>query len=468
MRKVLLLLATAGVVAGLFGLNWIRARDSGKPFLQVATPDALPVMVTQPVRQTIVRTVQAPGDIEAVLEVEIRSEIPAKIEKMPVEESDRVQSGQLLCQLSDDEYGALVESGEAGVARLQAVIRQAEADLEKCQRDWTRQERLSQHDATSESELADCRTMLLKAQAAVEINCHQLAEAEAMLRRARENLRKTIITSPIDGVVSKIQAKPGEIVVTGTMNNPGTVIMAVTDLSQMQVKARVDETDVPLVRTGQSADIFLPSEPQRAIPGRVLRVATAGTRPPGRDVVTFEAVILVESDDSTVKPGMTANVEIQVDRKDNALTVPVQAVVHRKRKDLPEKLVEDYDRRLADSGLTQRGAKAQYLPVIFCKNGEEARPHLIRTGIADANRVEVVEGLSADQTIIIGPYRTLDQLKDGNKVKIEESKEGSQEATGDTRPAKEAKPKPESQPADGEAAKAQTRQEGDSSGAQKR
>jgi HlyD family secretion protein len=310
--------------------------------------------------------------------------------------------------------------------------------------------------------------MLLKAQAAVEINCYQLAEAEAMLRRARENLRKTIITSPIDGVVSKIQAKPGEVVVTGTMNNPGTVIMTVTDLSQMQVKARVDETDVPLVRTGQSADVFLPSEPQRAIPGRVLRVATAGTKPPGRDVVTFETLILVESDDSTVKPGMTANVEIQVDRKEDALTVPVQAVVHRKRKDLPEKLVEDYDRRLAELGLTQRGATAQYLPVIFCKNEEEARPHLIRTGIADANHVEIVEGLSADQTIIIGPYRTLDQLKDGNKVKLEEPKEGSQEAPGHTRPAEETKPKSESQAADGEAAKARSRQEGDSSGAQKR
>ena len=428
MKKALPLIGVVALVAAVFGLNRIRTQELGKPLLHVAEVDALSVVVVEPQRQMIVRTVQAPGDVEAVLEVEIRSEIPAKIEEMPVEEGDTVRAGQLLCRLNDDEYRAMVESGEASAAGLKAAVRQAEADLAKCQRDFARQERLARLNATSDTELADYRTRLIIAEAAVVVGRHPLAEAEAMLRRARENLEKTIIVSPIDGVISKVQAKAGEIVVTGTMNNPGTVIMAITDLSQMQVRARVDESDVSLVRPDQAVDIFLPSDPQQAIPGGVLRVATTGTKPPGRDVVTFETLILVESDDARVKPGMTANVEIQVAHKDGALTVPVQAIVHRKRKDLPEKLVEDFDRRQAELGIKQRRSKAQYLTVVFSKDEDQARPHLVRTGIADEINVELLEGIAATDTIIVGPYRSLDQLKDGAKVKIEEPAEGEGKA----------------------------------------
>ena len=432
MKKVLVIIVAVALVGGIFGLNQRHTAESGKSFLHVADENALPVSVTKPERQSIVRTVQAPGEIEAVLEVEIRSEIPAKIEEMPVEEGDVVQAGQLLCRLNDDEYRAMVESGEAGVARLKATIREADADLAQCQYDCNRREKLAQQDAASDHELADYRTALLKAQANVEMRKQSLAEAEALLRRARDNLKKTIITSPIDGIVSLIHAKPGEVVITGTMNNPGTVIMVVTDLSQMQLRARVDETDVPLVQPDQPAAIFLPSDPQKPIPGRVLRVATSGTKQAGRDVVTFETLILVESDDSSVKPGMTANVEIEVARKQDALTVPVQAVVHRKRKDLPDKLVEEFEGRQADTEEGQRQSKAQYLKAVYCMDDDQAHPHLVRTGIADENHVELVEGITPEDTIITGPYRTLDQLKDGSKVELEKSKEKEEPAKEDT------------------------------------
>ncbi|MHC4090692.1 MAG: efflux RND transporter periplasmic adaptor subunit [Planctomycetota bacterium] len=431
MKKILLLIAAAALVAGVFGLNRIRTGESGKPLLHVAAEEALPVEVIKPERRPIVRTVQAPGEIEAVLEVEIQSEIPAKIEEMPVEEGDTVQADQLLCRLNDDEYRAIVESGQATIARLKATIRHAEADLAQCRFDCTWREQLAQQDAASDIELTEYRTRLVKAQATVEMRRQELAEAQAMLRRASENLEKTIITSPIDGVVSQIFAEPGEVVVTGTMNNPGTVVMVITDLSQMQVRARVDETDVPLVEADQAVDIFLPSDPQRPLPGRVLRVATSGTKQPGRDVVTFETLVLVESDDSAIKPGMTTNVEIQVARKDDVLTVPVQAVVHRKRKDVPEKLIEEFDRQQAEDGIPQPRNKATYLKVIFCMAEQKAQPHLVRTGIADETRVELVEGIAAEDLVIIGPYRSLDQLKDGTAVKREESKKEDQDSDED-------------------------------------
>jgi HlyD family secretion protein len=455
MKKIILIVVAVVLVGGVIGLNKIRAPESGKSLLHVASPDALPVLITKPERQSITRIVQAPGEIEAVLEVEIRSEIPAKIEEMPVEEGDVVEAGQLLCQLNDDEYSALVESGEATINRLKASIRQAEAEAAHCKYECNRREQLAQDEAASDHELADYRTRLLVAQADVDVRKQSLAEAQAMLRRAHENLAKTVIASPIVGVVSQIHAKPGEVVVTGTMNNPGTVIMVVTDLSQMQVRARVDETDVPQVKPDQPVDIFLPSDPQRAIPGRVLRVATSGTKQVGRDVVTFETLVLVDSDDSSVKPGMTANVEIRVAQKDDSLTVPVQAIVHRKRKDLPEELIEEFEKRLAEMDEAARRNKAQYLKVVFCKDEDKAHPHLVRIGIANETRVELVEGISDEDEVIVGPYRTLDQLKDGSLVKLDESKK-DEETTSDKEEAEE-----ETKLAEDDSASAEEPQPGD-------
>ncbi|MCH7702223.1 MAG: hypothetical protein IID37_11095, partial [Planctomycetes bacterium] len=163
----------------------------------------------------------------------------------------------------------------------------------------------------------------------------------------------------------------------------------------------------------------------------VLRVATAGTTPTGRDVVTFETLVLVESDDPAIKPGMTANVQIRVARKADALTLPVQAVVHRKRRDLPTDIVEAFDSQHAEDGVGSHQSKAQFLKVVFCMVDDQAHPHLVSTGIADETLVEVTDGLTADDVVIIGPYRTLDQLKDGTVIEIEEGSDDNSGAASD-------------------------------------
>lgn len=449
MKKLLGVLVLAGLITAVIVLNRVRARDKGVGMLHVAPPAALAVTVAHPEWQSIVRTVQAPGEVEAILEVDISSEIAAKIEEMPVEEGDVVKAGDLLCRLNDREFRAMVESGEANVAKLEAAIRQTEADLEKCRRDLERQERLLTQNATSQIELADQRTALVRTQAGVDMRKQELLDAQAMLRRARESLEKTIISSPIDGVIAKRHAKPGEVVITGTMNNPGTVIMVITDLSRMRVRARVDETDVPLVKEGQPVRIYLPSDPRKPFPGTVTQVAAKGSKPVGRDVVTFETLVLVESNDPAIKPAMTANVEIEVASKERALTVPVQAVVQRKRKDVPEALQKAFEARQPAAVSGSRLPKAQYLKLIFTMQDGKAVPHLVETGIADESRVEILEGLAEGAQVVVGPYRSLDQLKDGALVKLEEANKDKPGA--ETEAAKLAQT---SQPAGEEVAKA--------------
>lgn len=429
MKSIITLTVLAGVSAGVFALGNFRKGDDDKSLLHIADELAIDVQVAKPEQREVIRVVQAPGDVEAVLEVDISSEIVSKIEEMPIEEGDYVKQGDLLCRLNDEFLLAAVESGQARVAGLTAGVSVAAADVEKADRDLNRQIRWSENNVTTVQEMLDFKTTAKKAAALLTMRQQELIEAQAMLKRTREDLKRTVIESPIDGVISKLNAKQGEVVITGTMNNPGTVIMSISDMSRMQVRTRVDEIDIPLVKPGQHAGIYLQSDQDRPVPGRVLRVAAKGTKPTGRDVVTFEAIIEVLSNDERIKPGMSANVEIEVAKHDNALTVPVEAIVHRLRKDLADDIVAKFDKSQEDLQLSERARQAQYIKVIYVKDGEKARIRLIKSGIADSKRVELLEGIGADDTVIIGPYRSLDQLRDGKKVAlIEETKKEGENA----------------------------------------
>jgi HlyD family secretion protein len=189
---------------------------------------------------------------------------------------------------------------------------------------------------------------------------------------------------------------------------------------------------VPLVKAGQRANIYLQADQDRPVPGRVIRVAAKGVKPTGRDVVTFEAIIEVMSHDERIKPGMTANVEIEVAKHQQAITVPVEAVVHRLRKELADDILADFDSRQANLGLSERARQAQYIKVLYVMENDKAQLRLITTGIADSKRVELLEGAVLEDTVIVGPYRSLDQLRDGKKVAlIEESKKEGEEQPGE-------------------------------------
>ena len=434
MKRVFTVLILAAVAAGVFALGSLRMGTDGKALLHVADEVALTVKVASPEQGEIIRLVQSPGDVEAVLEVEISSEIVSKIIEMPVEEGETVLQGDLLCRLDDKNLLAEIESAEARIAQLSAGVVQAEAELEKADRDYRRQLNLSESYATSDLELRDYRTQKKAATAILEMRKHERSQAQAMLKRIHENLKKTVIRSPIAGVISKLNAKQGEVVVTGTMNNPGTVIMSISDLSKMQVRTRVDEVDIPLVKPGQKGRVYLQSEPDKPVPARVVRVASKGTRALGRDLVTFEALLEVLSNDERIKPGMTANVEIEVARCDDAIAVPVEAVVHRMRKDLPDSIVAEFDRKQAERDLSERARQGQYIKVLYVMNDDVAQVRLIEPGIADTRRVEIRQGVEMEDLVIVGPYRSLDQLKDGKKIALAEGE----------------KPKPKETETDGE------------------
>jgi len=438
MKGFLTLLLLVAISVGVFALGNLKKNGSNKSLLHVADDVPLTVKLATPKREPIVRIVQAPGDVEAVLEVEISSEIVSRIEEMPIEEGDTVKAGDLLCRLDDRFLRAEVESGQARISQIKAAIVQAQADVEKAERDLARQVSLSEHEATSDIELRNYKTARDKFRAIYDQRGFELDQAKAALKRIYEDLEKTVIRSPIAGVISRLNAKQGEVVVTGTMNNPGTVIMSISDLSRMQVRARIDEIDVPLVRAEQTARIFLQAEPDRPIPARVARVASKGIKSLGRDVVTFETLLDVLSDDERIKPGMTANVEIEVAREQDAVTVPVEAVVHRMRKELSDDIVAAFDRLQEHLDLPDRAKQAQYIKVIYVMEDDKARVRLVEPGIADTRRVEIRSGIALTDRVIVGPYRSLDQIKDGRAVALaEEDRNKGDQQPGDANESKE-------------------------------
>jgi HlyD family secretion protein len=245
----------------------------------------------------------------------------------------------------------------------------------------------------------------------------ELAESEAMRRSSQRELERTEIRSPVNGVVSNLNTEVGEVVIAGTTNLAGTVLMNICNLSGMRVRADVDETDIPFIHRGQPAQVYLQADQRAPIAGTVGRIGAKGAR--SGDVVNYETRIVVNQDSEALRAGMTATVEIEVRRVDDALGVPVQAVVHRQRKDLPDTAeVRAWCERNAHSpGERAREGKTRYIKVVFVVERGVARARPVETGLSDERRVEILSGLKPDDRVIVGPFRTLDDLRDGQPTK---------------------------------------------------
>jgi HlyD family secretion protein len=383
------------------------------------------VNVESPTRGPIVQTITAPGVVEPLEVAQISSQVVGRVVALPVKEGDFVKIGDVLLKLDDEDARAKLDSADARYNRLREAIAQAEADVVKAERDASQSGRLADRGYSTRTELADSRTLLAKAQAALRMSRLEMAESEAMRRASLRDLERTEIRSPVNGIVSNLNVEVGEVAIAGTTNLAGTVLMTVSNLSGMRVRVDVDETDISLIRRGQPAQIYLQADQRTPIAGTVSRISAVGAR--SSDVVNYETRIAVARDSESLRVGMTATVEIEVHRADDALGVPVQAVVHRQRKDLPDTAeVRAWCERNAHSpGERAREGKTRYVKVVFVVQRGVARARPVETGLSDERRVEITSGLGPDDRVVVGPFRTLDELRDGQPIKEAASEDPS-------------------------------------------
>lgn len=416
MKRLVLLLIVVAAIAGLVAANYLRGPAASSIDWQLVHAAPLEVVSESPQNGLIVQTISAPGTIEAVDEVEVASQVVGRVNSVLVKDGDEVKEGQLLVQLDDDEPKSRLESAEARVARLLEATKTAQVEVEKVRRDADRAERLSQRQAATTTELADARTALVKAQQAQSMSEKELEESRKMVETNYKSLSYSEIRAPLAGRISGLKVEKGEVVIAGTTNLPGSVLMTITSLDTMRVRAEVDETDIRRVREHQAAKVYLQSDLTRSIPGKVGPIAPKGKKT--GEVVSFETLVVDLGQDESIKPGMSATVEIEVDRVSEALSLPVQAVVYRRRKDLPDtpavrEWSEKSSRVPGEKGIDP---EARYLPLVFVEVDGHASARPVEIGLSDEKRVEIRSGLKPEDKVIVGPFRTLDALRDGDRV----------------------------------------------------
>lgn len=370
------------------------------------------------------RTISAPGSIEPKRLIKISSQVSAKVLALPFDEGQQVKAGDIVVRLDPQDLVAIMDSAKAGLKGQEASLGGAEAALINARLSYERLQQLTETGDATKAELDAAEASFLQAKSSKQVLLHQIDQAKAQIDRAQKDLDNTVISSPIDGVITSLNTEVGETVIVGTTNNPGSVIMEIADLSQMLLKAAVDEANISPVEIGQNAKIFVNAYTAREYAGNIQRIGLK-RQVAGDGTGTFEVEILMELDEGeTLYSGLSASTDIVVEHFYDAMIVPSQAVVDRRIDELPEEVRKDNE--LVD--LNKTFTRIVYRVV---EGKTVATP--VSVGPSDLTQTVITAGLSKGDIIVSGPFRTLVDLKHDKAVKDQDEKdEESDEVESDT------------------------------------
>lgn len=390
-RTLIILAAAVALAAVLYG---ILHRDTG-----------IPVTVSRPSKGLIVEKIPANGKIHPVTEVKISPDVSGEIVELNVDEGDIVSKGDLIIKIRQDVYISLRDRAEASLNSTKAQYQQQKAGFVQAEQNYLRNRQLYGQGAISLQEFQASTAEYEMAREQLKAAEYNIESASASLAEAVENLTKTVIYSPIDGIISSLSVEKGERVV-GTSQMAGTEMLRIADFNMMEVLVDVNENDIIRISLNDTADIDVDAYPGRTFRGIVTQIANSaknltGTTASVTDVTNFEVKVrilpesykdLLAVDPIPFRPGMSASVEIETDRKEGVVTVPLQAV-------------------------TQEGFVFLYDSTASCVKAVK-----VTTGIQDIGDIEITSGLPSPDSvwIVTGPYGTVSKmLEDGMKVNAE-------------------------------------------------
>lgn len=394
--------------------NWIEASRGG--------PQGTPVRTLEVERGRLVRTVSAPGELEARQRVQISSRISGQITELPFREGDRVEKGDVVVRLDDRDLQASLNSAQAELRAAEARLEGARASYVNANAEWERQQSLYETNDVSKSALDQAEAELRRTESDLEAAKQNVEAARAEVERIKENLRYAELRSPMNGVVTKLSAEVGEVVITGTMNNPGTVILEIADLSEMLVKVQVDESDIAPVEEGQSARVHINAYPDEVFEGTVRKIALQhSTDSDGSKYYETEVLLHLE-EGRRIYSGLTANVEIEVETLEGVVLVPSQGVVEKRVDELPVEIAQAPE---VDPDKT-------FARVVYRLVDGEAVATPVRIGPSDLRQTAVLAGLEPGQRVIVGPWSTLQSIEHGQRCRrMEEELDQAPELAGD-------------------------------------
>lgn len=417
---LVVILALGGFVAA----SLLRSRDQGK---------AEDVKVEVLNRAPIESWVRAPGKIEPVRTVQISSNVQGRVSVLEVAEGDRVGAGSLLLRLDDERYRSQATQMRSRLEAAIAQVRVSEAQEARARQDLERKERLFQQKLISPEAIEEAATTARVESARAEAAREEVQSTRAQLEQAEADLEETVFYAPISGIVTALNVEKGENVITGTMNNPGTVILTLAELDTMQVLAEVDETDVVRIARDQVAKIEVDALLGETLAGRVTSVGQSGRASSSAGEGTnFHVEVRIEAPLSSLRPGMSADVEILTGSREDALVVPIQSLTAQPESRVAEWRAEPEEGKAKGSRRSRRSESARSEEADATALGEEriegifvlsegtARFHAVELGLRSETHVEILTAdpeLEVGAEVVVGPYRTLRELSDRDRVK---------------------------------------------------
>ncbi len=383
----------------------------------------IPVYLEKVKRETIIETIPANGKIQPVTEVKISPDVSGEIIELNFKEGDKVNAGDLLIKIKQDVYVSAVDRAEASLNSIKAQYLQQKAQLAQIELSHNRNKVLYEQRAISEAEYENSTSQYQVAVEQLNAAQYNVKSAEAAVKEAKENLNKTTIYAPMTGVISRLSVEKGERVV-GTSQMAGTEMLRIANLNEMEVLVDVNENDIIRLNLCDTAYIEVDAYPYRKFKGVVTQIANSAknsTTAASLDQVTnFEVNVTILPDsysdllDKTsipFRPGMSASVSIQTEKRENAISIPLQAITTK-------------------AGLIDSTDTDQIIEQVFLydHSTSKVKPVIIKTGIQDMKNIEVIEGISDSLTIVTGPYNAINrELKNGSTVTRKTKKENSKE-----------------------------------------
>ena len=422
-RKIFIILGIVLVFFVSVAVLLLRKHD---PPIIIQTEKSAPRSLTE--------LVVSNGKIEPVVQVTISPEVSGEIIDLPIKEGQHVKKGDLLVKINPDIYIAALNQADASYASSVASAASAQANLEKAESDYLRNQKLYSSNLIDESDFVGFKVARDMAKAQLDNATDQVDVAKAAVDSAQDSLDKTTIASPLDGTVSKLNSQLGERVL-GTVQNEGTEIMVISDLSEMEARVDVGEMDVVSIKPGQKAQLEVDSFKDRKFAGVVTDVGSSSedsNLPQGsssssgsgqsQEATKFEVRIRF-SDKEAFRPGMSVSANIETSYRTNVVTVPLASVTTRsvaQKIDPPSP--KGGTNTVAGTNATMQAFNGPGLSrlsdVVFVVQGDRVKVVPVKIGICDDNYWEITSGLTNGQEIVSGGYRAISRdLQDGSKVK---------------------------------------------------
>lgn len=423
-----------------------------------ASRPSLPEVTAEPVRaRDLEAIVSASGKIQPKRQVNVSANTMGRVTRLAVEEGQRVQKGQFLLEIDPRSLEGQLQRGEASVAAARSSLQQARTGVEQARvaldlsrQTLKRQQELWSGGLTSREALeraqhdVELREAELKArEQEIQTREQQIRQEQAGLATTRYTLSQVIINSPMDGIVTRRNIEEGETAVVGTMNNAGTVLLIIADMSVIEAEVEVDETDIPTVLIGQQARITIDAVPDRTFRGHVTEIGNSPIQATGAQAATqqqatnFKVVITLDEEVPDIRPGFTCTAEITTATRTGAVAVPIQALTVRELlydakgtliREPPPPPPPRFRFRRPDVEPSVAAAPPEPLPGqtrketegVFVLREDRAVFLPVKVGVAGERYFEVLEGLRPGEQVITGPFSSVRELADGSRVRLQE------------------------------------------------